>query len=58
MNERDEIRALVNPHLKRILGCAELILPNEHFAKFRKLVLDEFGRNGLEAELEREFRKR
>ena len=36
-----------------ILLVAEAALPPSQFQAFRKLVLNEFGRNGLERELER-----
>jgi len=42
---------LVNLHVSRVLTVAEAALPESQFKAYRKLVLDEFGRNGLETEL-------
>ncbi len=44
---------LVNRRVTRILLVAEASLPASQFQAFRKVVLDEFGRNGLVRELER-----
>ena len=44
---------LINARKKRLLDVAEFALPPERFLKFRKVTLDEFGRNGLEADLAR-----
>jgi hypothetical protein len=44
---------LVNDRVKQILLVAEAALPPSQFLAFRKLVLNEFGRNGLVGELER-----
>jgi hypothetical protein len=54
----DTIRNLVKPRMKRILEFGELALAPGQFTAFRKLVLDEFGRSGLESELERVFREK
>lgn len=44
---------LVNDRVKQILLVAEAALPPSQFLAFRKFVLNAFGRNGLERELER-----
>lgn len=46
-----EIMNLINPHVSRVLTIAQAALPRDQFSAFRKLVLDEFGRQGLEDEL-------
>ncbi len=51
------IKALINPRLSRLLDVAQAVLPERQFAAFRKITLDEFGRNGLEADLRREFKQ-
>lgn len=45
--------SLVNAHLARVLRVAESALPEGQFRAFRRMALDEFGRNGLERDLER-----
>lgn len=47
------VMELVNHRVTRILLVAEASLPASQFQAFRKVVLDEFGRNGLVGELER-----
>lgn len=47
------IVALLNHRKSRILRMAEAALPESQFRAFRGLVLDEFGREGLERDLER-----
>ena len=47
------ILELVNDRVKQILLVAEAALPPSQFLAFRKVVLNAFGRNGLERELER-----
>lgn len=42
----------VNARKNRALRIAEAALPESQFRAFRGLFLDEFGRNGLERELE------
>lgn len=39
--------------LNRLLLVAEASFPESQFLAFRKITLDEFGRNGLEGELDR-----
>lgn len=51
MKDPRDIINLVNPRLAKVLTIAETALPREQFRPFRKLVLDEFGWNGLEGEL-------
>jgi len=46
-----EIMGLVMPHVGRMLNVAEAALPPSQFKAFKKIALDEFGRNGLESEL-------
>lgn len=50
---RDDINALLNKHVGRVLRAAEIALPNERFRPFRRMVLDEFGRSGFGRGLER-----
>jgi hypothetical protein len=52
----DTIRNLIKARMKRVLDFGELALTPNQFAAFRKLVLDEFGKSGLESELEQVFR--
>ena len=47
-----QVMELVNFRVTRILLVAEASLPPSQFQAFRKLVLNEFGRNGLVRELE------
>ena len=44
---------VVNARKNRALRYAEAAMPESQFRAFRGLFLDEFGRNGLESELER-----
>jgi len=46
------ILACLNARKNRILLVAESSLPEPQFKAFRTLFLDEFGRNGLESELQ------
>jgi len=46
-----DIVGLIKLRVGRTLTVAEAALPPSQFNAFRKLMLDEFGRNGLEAEL-------
>lgn len=57
MIDLDTLLGLIKPRMKRILDFGELALAPGQFAAFRKLVLDEFGRSGLESDLERVFRE-
>ena len=49
----DQLLEAVNARKNRALGMAEAALPESQFRAFRRLFLDEFGRNGLETELAR-----
>lgn len=53
----EAIKALINPRLARLLDVAQAALPEQQFIAFRKITLNEFGRNGLEADLKREFKQ-
>ena len=53
MISKDDIIALVNAHLSRVLRLAELALSPEQFAHFRSLTLREFGRDGFRRGLAR-----
>ena len=43
----------INARKTRVLRYAQAALPESQFHAYRGLLLDEFGRNGLEVELER-----
>ena len=45
----------IKGRMKRILDVAELAVPSEKFSLFRKVLLDEFGKNGLDKELRELF---
>lgn len=47
------ILVLLNQRKNRVLRIAEAALPETQFKAFRGLLLDEFGREGLERDLER-----
>jgi hypothetical protein len=46
---------LVKPRLNRVLTVAEAALPERQFSAFRKFMLDEFGKSGLERDLEQAY---
>jgi hypothetical protein len=50
-----QIVGLVNSHMTRVLLIAQSSLPEAQYRAYRKLVLDEFGKSGLETELEELF---
>ncbi len=52
MVSKVEVLRLVNGHVTRVLLVAQASLPSSQFQAFRTVVLNEFGRNGLERELE------
>jgi hypothetical protein len=56
MVNQEHIMQLVNARVTKILDLAELSLPRDKFSLFRKLTLNEFGKSGLEKELERVLR--
>ena len=58
MVSKDEVIKAVNGRINRLLTLAEAALPHSQFKAFRRLVLDEFGKSGLETELERLFGNR
>jgi hypothetical protein len=47
--------SLVKHRMNRVLTMVEAALPESQFRALRKLILDEFGKSGLESELERVF---
>ena len=49
----ESVVACLKPHLNRVLRVAAVGMQGEQLKAFRSIVLDEFGRNGFEAELER-----
>lgn len=51
--KKGDILKLVHGHINHVLLVAETALLPSQFQAYRKLVLNEFGRNGLEGELER-----
>lgn len=51
------ILALINARKNRLLLVAEAALPAPQYQAFRRVVLDEFGRSGLEKELEKAFQE-
>ena len=51
MADARDIADLVQARVKRILDLAELAVPAEKFERFRKLVFDEFGYEGLRKDL-------
>ena len=53
MLTKEQVLEQVSARLNRLLLAAELCLSEKQFAIFRKMVLDEFGRNGLGRDLER-----
>lgn len=53
MASKEGIWNAIKPRLNRILTVAESALPERQFRAFRKLVLDEFGNDGLGKDLER-----
>lgn len=48
-----EVLDLLNARKNRVLLLAQACLPESQFQAFRKLFLIEFGKGGLEKELER-----
>lgn len=49
----ETIKRLINQRVGRLLLFGQSALNETQFQAFRKLVLDEFGRSGLAAELDR-----
>lgn len=56
MNHLESIKNLLSPRKNKILTYAQMALPRSQFEAFRKLFLDEFGKNGLESDLEKYFK--
>lgn len=48
--------AALKAHLNRALLLAECAIPGDQFRAYRKAFLDEFGKSGLEGELDQLFR--
>lgn len=55
MIKREEIERLLNARLNQILLIAESSLSASQFQAFRKLTLNEFGKNGMGKDLDRVF---
>ena len=55
MVEREDIERLLNARLSQILLIAESSLSANQYQAFRKLTLNEFGRNGIGKDLDRLF---
>jgi hypothetical protein len=53
MLTKEQVLEQVSARLNRLLLVAELCLSEKQFTIFRKMMLDEFGRNGLGRDLER-----
>jgi len=53
-----DVVRLVNYRLGHVLSFGELVISKELYSTYRKLVLDEFGKGGLERDLERLFDSR
>ena len=51
------ILELLNPRKNRVLLIAEASMSESQFKAFRRLFLNEFGKNGFEKELERVLAK-
>lgn len=51
----DAIKNLINPRKNKILDIAQSSLSESQFNAFRKLLLAELGKSGLESDLERLF---
>jgi len=52
MVSKDDILEALNPHLTRVLDVVALVAPDQKFQVCRKLILDEFGREGFGKDLE------
>jgi len=53
--DRENLDTLINARLTKILTIAEASFPPSQFQAFRKLTLDEFGKNGLARDLDKHF---
>lgn len=47
----EAVIALLNARKSKILTYAQVAMTEHQFKAFRSLILDEFGKNGLESEL-------
>lgn len=52
MVTRDDILEVLGPRLNRVLLVVELLAPDQKFQVCRKLILDEFGREGFGKDLD------
>ena len=55
MNKLEQVLRLLEARKNRVLTYAQIGLPEQQFRAFRKAFLDEFGKSGLESELEQLF---
>ena len=55
MVSKEDVVRLVKQRLNHVLSFSELVVSSEKYPTYRKLVLDEFGKGGLEKDLERLF---
>lgn len=53
MIQLEDIQALIEARKNRVLTCAQIGMSEFQFQAFRKIFLDEFGKSGLESDLER-----
>lgn len=53
MSTLDDIRVLLEARKNRVLTCAQIGMNEFQFKAFRKIFLDEFGKSGLDSELEK-----
>jgi len=51
----DKVLKLIDHRKNRLLLLAQSALPESRFSAYRKLLLDELGKNGLESELKNLF---
>ncbi|WP_446809882.1 hypothetical protein ACH50O_21935 [Methylomonas sp. 2BW1-5-20] len=54
----DTIKKLIDARKNKTLLLAQTALPEHQYSAFRKLFLDEFGKSGLESDLERLFNEK
>ncbi len=55
MSKLEQVLTLLEARKNRVLTYAQIGLPEQQFRAFRKAFLDEFGKSGLESELEQLF---
>ena len=58
MHALESLLEALNARKNQVLLLAQIGLPASQFEAFRKAFLDQFGRSGFEADLERAFRER